>query len=203
MKQTIPSPRTHAPARCRLAAQPGQSMVELALALGILLLIVFGGIAVIQVLLTNYTVERAARAAAHQAALDGGWTVQAQTTAAAVLDGAPWTSGGKRTIGGGCSGPCRRYSPIAVAITYTDVLWAPVPFFSNVTAQARAVRAAEQDQGTAGTAGPPGGTSGPIPGPAGPGLPGSGPIPGPGTPGPGPQAAPLGGAALCSAGGCR
>lgn len=182
------------------ARQPGQSLVELALTIGILLMLLFGGIGVIQVLLTNYTVERAARAAAHQAALDGGWTLQAEASATAVLDGAPWTSGGTRTIAGGCSGLCRRYSPITVTIRYTDVLWAPVPFVHQVSANARAIRAAEQDQGTAGTSGPPGGPSGPAA--PGPGLPGSGPIPGPGMPGPNPQAAPLGSAPLCPAGGC-
>ena len=167
----------------RVGGVPGQSMVELALTIGILLMLVFGGIGVIQVLLTNYTVTSAARTAAHQAAIDGGWTAQAKASATAVLDGAPWTAHGTRQITGGCPSTCRRYSAITVTITYTDKLWTPVPFFRSVTAKASATRAAEQDQGTRATSGAPGGSS---------------TLPSVGLP----SAAPQGGPLPCPSGGC-
>ena len=150
--------------------QRGQSLVELALVLPILLGLVFGAVAVLQVLLTHYTVEQAARAAAHQAAIDGDWSTQARTTAGVALDSAPWTRGGARTITGGCGGACRRYSPITVTVSYRDRLWAPIPFLGDVRATATAVRAAEQEGGapappTAPGSGtpPPGSVPGPVP----------------------------------------
>jgi TadE-like protein len=50
----------------------GQAMVELSLALMVLLLLVLGAISTIQILMAQYSVAQAARAAAHQAALIGG-----------------------------------------------------------------------------------------------------------------------------------
>ena len=52
--------------------RPGQSLVEFALVLGVLLLIILGGIDAVQILMTQYTVNQAVRASAHQAALVGG-----------------------------------------------------------------------------------------------------------------------------------
>lgn len=154
----------------------GQSLVELALVLPILLLLVFGGIGVLQVLLAHYTVEQAARAAAHQAAIDGDWSTQARATAGVVLDGAPWTRGGTREVTGGCGGACRRYSAITVTVSYRDRLWVPLPFMGEVRATAQAVRAAEQDRGTAGSVPPP---SGGPPTAPGSGTPPPGDVPGP------------------------
>src|SRR5437868_15056781 len=50
----------------------GQALVEMALAMGVLLLFLLGGLDCLQLLMTNYTVSQAVRAAAHQAALIGG-----------------------------------------------------------------------------------------------------------------------------------
>jgi TadE-like protein len=154
--------------RCSRRHARGQSLVELALVLPILFLLIFGGIGVLQVLLTHYTVEQAARAAAHQAAIDGDWSLEARTIAGVVLDGAPWTRGGMRQISGTCAGACRRYSAITVTVSYHDRLWVPLPFFGDVRATATAVRAAEQDGGTPAPPSAPGsGTPSPgdVPGP--------------------------------------
>ena len=50
----------------------GQAMVEMALVMVILLLLILGGLDGLQILMTQYTVNQAVRAAAHQAALIGG-----------------------------------------------------------------------------------------------------------------------------------
>src|SRR5438045_3615537 len=51
---------------------PGQALVEMALALGIILLVILCGLDLLQIVMTQYTVSQAVRAAAHQAALIGG-----------------------------------------------------------------------------------------------------------------------------------
>src|SRR6266545_6752660 len=60
-----PTPVSHLPS-------PGQAMVEMAIVIGILLLVILGGLDVLQIQMTQYTVSQAVRAAAHQAALIGG-----------------------------------------------------------------------------------------------------------------------------------
>src|SRR5215475_1618541 len=67
VRTTNPEPRTLNPLQER-----GQAMVEMALVMGILLMVILGGIDGLQILMTQYTVNQAVRASAHQAALIGG-----------------------------------------------------------------------------------------------------------------------------------
>src|SRR5688572_33209816 len=67
MRQPIPDPRSPIPAQTS-----GQAMVEMALVIGILLLVILGGLDGLQIMMTQYTVSQAVRASAHQAALIGG-----------------------------------------------------------------------------------------------------------------------------------
>lgn len=144
-------------------AIPGQAMVEMSLVLMILLLLVFGAISAIQILMAQYTVAQAARAAAHQAALIGGPDGAGGSLAGAsgrvaeaarlILDGGMGTSAARATIDVTCrdaSGSavtrCRRYDAITVHIHYEDDLWAPVGVLDRVRADMSATRAAEQDQ---------------------------------------------------------
>jgi hypothetical protein len=145
---------------------PGQALVELTMTLGILLTLVFGSIAAMQIVLTQDTVAQAARAAAHQAALAGGPALPETNVASgaletggsarsvvgaaqAILDGAMTTRAERATIRVSCGGPggaCARYQPITVTITYLDTPWAPVPpFFTRVYAEVSATRAAETE----------------------------------------------------------
>src|SRR5215813_9984515 len=62
-----PEPRTLNPIQVS-----GQALVEMALVMGILLLVILGGLDGLQILMTQYTVNQAVRASAHQAALIGG-----------------------------------------------------------------------------------------------------------------------------------
>ena len=150
------------------AKRPGQSLVEFALVLGVLLMLILGGIDTIQILMTQYSVNQALRAAAHQAALIGGpdgssgnVATSAQSaqntiakTAALVLDSGMTTSAGKATITVTCTNPqtgavrtlCRRYDAVQVRIQYLDAVWAPIAMFDTVRADARTTRAAEKDQ---------------------------------------------------------
>ena len=114
----------------------GQAMIEMALVLGVLLAIIVGGIDALQMLLTNYTVSQAVRAAAHQAALIGGpdgpngtWgagTHPSGTVAESarlILDSGMVTSASKATITVLCAHtPCRRYDPITVRLAYQDTV---------------------------------------------------------------------------------
>lgn len=141
----------------------GQAMVELTLVLVILLLLVFGAITTMQILMTQYTVAQATRAAAHQAALLGGpdgasgnlASAPGQVAEAArlILDGGMGTSASQATIAVTCrdaSGQavaqCRRYDAITVRIQYEDAPWAPIGPFDRVRADISATRAAERDQ---------------------------------------------------------
>src|SRR5262245_61395204 len=107
----------------------GQAMVEMAIALGVLLLIILGAIDAIQIMISQYTINQAARAAAHQAALSGG--PDSDTTlnnsavntapgsvaqvARLILDGGMTTRADKARITVTCApSPCRRYSAITV-----------------------------------------------------------------------------------------
>ncbi len=144
--------------------QRGQSVVELALVLPVLLLLVLGAICAMQILLTQQAVASAARAAAHQAALLGGPDGQdgalhqagGQVAEAArlALAGGIGTDPSRATIAVVCRdergapvSACRRYQPITVTISYHDGVWVPIPpLFSEINAQFSATRAAEKDQ---------------------------------------------------------
>lgn len=150
------------------AKRPGQSLVEFALVLGVLLLLILGGIDTVQILMTQYSVSQAVRAAAHQAALIGGpdgssgnVATSAQSvqntiakTAALVLNSGMTTSADKATITVICTNPqtgavrtpCRRYDAVQVRIQYLDAVWAPIAMFDTVRADHRTTRAAEKDQ---------------------------------------------------------
>lgn len=140
----------------------GQAMVEMAIVIGVLLLVILGGLDCLQLAMTNYTVSQAVRAAAHQAALvggpdgqNGGWgesaSAQASGTVAAtartILDSGMVTNAEHATITATCAAsPCRRYSAITVRITYSDGVWAPFPgVFSTIEVAQSATRAAEKD----------------------------------------------------------
>lgn len=139
----------------------GQALVELALCMGVLLLLVLGGVDCLQVVMTNATVGQAVRAAAHQAALiggpdgqDGSWgeaplpTGTVATTAEGILQNGMVTTPANATITVTCARtPCRRYDPITVRIQYRDAVWAPVPgVFREVVVDLSATRLAEQDR---------------------------------------------------------
>ncbi len=139
----------------------GQALVELALVIGIVLLVILGGIDALQILTTQYTVSQAVRAAAHQAALLGGPDGQngswgntsappsgtVAETARVILDSGMLTDSHKATISVTCATkPCRRYSAVTVRITYADDLWAPLGPFQTLQADLSATRAAEKDQ---------------------------------------------------------
>jgi hypothetical protein len=149
-------------------------MVEMAIALGVLLLIILGAIDAIQIMMTQYAVNQAARAAAHQSALVGGLdstsalnganvkTAPGSVAQAArlILDGSMTTKSDKAKITVTCSpSPCRRYAAITVRLTYQDALWVPFGPFKLINADQTSTRAAEQDQ-----QGASGGTGGTIPG---------------------------------------
>ena len=133
----------------------------MALVIGILLVIILGGLDGLQIMMTQYTVSQAVRAAAHQAALIGGpdgapfensgplpsieGTVA--QTARTILDSGMVTDSHKATITVTCARrPCRRYDPITVRLQYQDSVWAPIPgLFSQVRADLSATRLAEKD----------------------------------------------------------
>jgi hypothetical protein len=131
----------------------------MALVLGVLLLVILGGLDGLQIVMTQYTVSQAVRAAAHQAALVGGpdgpngaWgsgarpTGTVAETARLILDSGMVTDSGKATIMVSCPRtPCRRYDPITVRITYQDAAWAPIGPFQAARADLSATRLAEKD----------------------------------------------------------
>lgn len=159
---------------CRSASPPlpplrrrsrthGQALVEMALAMGVLLLFTLGALNCLQLMMTQYTVSQAVRAAAHQAALIGGpdgqngsWDGEGglpsgtvAETARVILDAGMVTDSTHSTITVTCARiPCRRYDPITVRIRYRDDVWAPFPgVFREVHADLSAVRLAEKDRG--------------------------------------------------------
>ncbi len=133
----------------RRPRRPGQSLVELALTLLILLTLIFGGIDGIQIAMAHYAVGQAARAAAHQAALDGGPSPATDAVARLILDRSMSTSASRATITTTCATPCQRFSPVTVEITYRDAVWAPLwPGGSTFTVQKAATRATEKDGGS-------------------------------------------------------
>ena len=139
----------------------GQAMVEMALVMAILLMVILGGIDGLQILMTQYTVNQAVRASAHQAALIGGpdgtngslatsgthATGTIAETARTILDSGMVTSANNATITVTCArNPCRRYDAITVRITYQAGIWAPIGPFRLVNADLKAARLAEKDR---------------------------------------------------------
>ncbi|GAB4442658.1 MAG: pilus assembly protein [Chloroflexi bacterium OHK40] len=124
----------------------GQALVEFMFVLGLLLTLILGLICVGQVLLANYTVSQAARAAAHQAAIAGGESEVALSTARDVIDSGVGTSADQAEVTVACPDPCRRYAPVTVSVAYTGGFWTPLPpIFTEFTVRASATRAAERD----------------------------------------------------------
>jgi len=126
----------------------GQALIELMVAMPVLLLLLLGLVCVGQLLLANYAVSQAARAAAHQAALAGGDTNTARRAAEAVIDGGVGTDYANAAVSVDCARrPCRRYDPITVRVVYHGGFWTPLPpLFNEFTVSAEATRAAERDQ---------------------------------------------------------
>ena len=126
----------------------GQALIELMVALPVLLMLVLGMVSIGQLLLANYAVNQAARAAAHQAAIAGGAPEAAHSAAANVLDAGVGTSAEQAEVAISCARkPCRRYDPIAVRVVYRGDFWAPLPpLFTSFAVEAAATRAAERDQ---------------------------------------------------------
>lgn len=122
----------------------GQSLVEFALTLPILVLLIFGGINGLQSAMTHYLVAWATREAANQAALDGGTGTAAQQMAQTILDNGI-TRAANATITIGCDGACQRYRPITVTVEYRDQVWVPLGPWNTITVSRRAVRASERD----------------------------------------------------------
>jgi hypothetical protein len=129
--------------------------------MAILLMIILGGIDGLQILMTQYTVNQAVRASAHQAALIGGpdgsngslrtsgahATGTVADTARVILDSGMMTEASNATITVTCTRtPCRRYDPITVGITYQADIWAPIGPFKLVKADHSATRLAEKDE---------------------------------------------------------
>ncbi|RRR70994.1 MAG: pilus assembly protein [Candidatus Viridilinea halotolerans] len=128
----------------------GQAIVEFVMVLGIFVTLIFGLVGVGQILLANYAVNQAARAAAHQAAIAGGQSDPAEDAAELVLNAGVGTHISRATVVVQCepeSGGtiCRRYDPITVQVVYQDRLWVPFPV-EQFTIEAEATRASERDQ---------------------------------------------------------
>lgn len=126
----------------------GQAVVEFVIVLGVFLTLILGLVCVGQILLANYTVSQAARAAAHQAAIEGGTPAAAYGAAAQVLDSGVGTAASDASVAVACDrDPCRRYDPITVTVAYTSTFWTPLPpLFTAFSVHAEATRAAERDQ---------------------------------------------------------
>lgn len=123
-----------------------QALAELAIVLPVLLILIFGLVSVGQILLANHTISQAARAAAHQAAINGGDAEPAYSAAEQVIDSGVGTDYASARVSVACASPCRRYAAVTVSIIYQGRLWAPVPPFDQFTVRAAATRAAERDQ---------------------------------------------------------
>ncbi len=130
-----------------VARSPGQALIEFTLVLGLLLLLVLGLISVGQILLANYTLSQAVRAAAHQAAIAGGDAEAAQQAARSAIEGGLGVDYAGAEVTVSCATPCRRYDPVTVSIVYRGEFWAPLPpLFTEFTVRAAATRAAERDR---------------------------------------------------------
>lgn len=138
----------------------GQAVVEFVLVIGVFLLLIFGLVCVGQILLANYTVNQAARAAAHQAAINGGDVNAAKAAAESAIRAGVGTDPADATVTVVCQKPganpsdtsqnvsvCRRYYPVSVKIVYQGAFWVEMPpLFTAFSVQAQATRAAERDQ---------------------------------------------------------
>ncbi len=124
----------------------GQALVELTIVLGVLLTLILGLVCIGQILLANYTVSQAARAAAHQAAIEGGESEAALIAARSAIDSGVGTNSADAEITVDCAAPCRRYDPVTVTIVYRGAFWTPLPpLFTDFSVRATATRAAERD----------------------------------------------------------
>ena len=143
----------------------GQSLVELALVLPLLLLLTLAGIAALQFAMTRYTVAQAIRASVHQAALLGNDNAasrtQVETIAKSVLSGGFGTDPNNlQLLTVTCPLGCKRYQPIAVTLRYVDRVWVPIGPFNTMRVVMSATRASEQDAGETGFGGCPPGVPG-------------------------------------------
>ncbi|WP_129632699.1 TadE/TadG family type IV pilus assembly protein [Candidatus Oscillochloris fontis] len=145
--RTFSGYRTLPPRRVSHARRRGQALIEFMLVLPIMLLLLLGLIGVGQILLANYTINQAARVAAHQGALSGGMSNAALSAAEQVIATGVGTETQNAQITVQCSRtPCRRYDPITVQVDYRGVLWVPLPgLLEQFHVQAVATRAAERD----------------------------------------------------------
>lgn len=128
----------------------GQSLVEFALVIGLLLFIVCAAFDAFQVVMTQATVADAASAAAHQAALiggDDGPDGAVVHAAQAVLASGLTTQHGTTTVSVWCEPPCQRYQPIHVRVQFTDARWFPI-MSDRLLVERQAVRASEMDRST-------------------------------------------------------
>jgi Flp pilus assembly protein TadG len=130
--------------------QRGQALVEFTLVLGLFLTLLLGLVSVGQLLLANYAVSQAARAGAHQAAIEGGASGPATLAVAQVLGAGVGTDVSRSEVTVACDrsgSTCRRYDPVTVQVVYRDSFWAPLPpLFTTFTVRAEATRASERDQ---------------------------------------------------------
>lgn len=128
----------------------GQSLVEFALVISLLLFIVCAAFDAFQVVLTQVTVADAASAAAHQAALlggdDGPGGLVEQAARRVIADGIT-TGSGNAVVSVRCAEPCQRYQAITVQVRFEDVRWFPI-FSSRLQIEREAVRASEKDRST-------------------------------------------------------
>ena len=128
----------------------GQSLVEFALVIGLLLFIVCAAFDAFQVVMTQATVAEAASAAAHQAALlggDDGPDGTVEQVAQMVLASGLTTRHGSATVLVLCEEPCQRYQPILVRVQFDDARWFPI-FSARLRVERQAVRASEKDRST-------------------------------------------------------
>lgn len=133
----------------------GQSLVELALVLPILLLLIVGSIDAIQIAMARYTVGQAVRAAVHEAALLGNDDIRVRSIAKTLLDGGLGTHSSKSSMTVTCPSAkgCDRYQPIRVTIQYNDRVWVPIGPFNQFNFTLSATRASEQAAGQKGIGG--------------------------------------------------
>lgn len=126
----------------------GQSLVEFALVIGLLLFIVCAAFDAFQVVLTQATVADAASVAAHQAALlggDDGPGGMVEQAAQRVLAGGLTTDSGVAVVSVRCEDLCQRYQPIHVRVRFEDARWFPI-FSARLQIEREAVRTSEKDR---------------------------------------------------------
>lgn len=145
-----------------ISSQPGQSMVELALVLGLVLVLLLGSLDVWQVAMSRYTVAQAARTAAFVAATRGGpdglplnVAIDLHTTsdlhgrvaaaARTIITRGMTTRSGQATLTIRCPQGCVRTAPVVVEIHYREPIWAPIPPFFVLDMTLQATRPLERD----------------------------------------------------------